>query len=204
VEAKINYFSGALASITNDPCRHTGADRHRRQICCHNCSRPDHGAITDRDARRYHRVGSEPYIIADPDWRILSGLIANQFTTGYSMIRGEDRYAGAEQHVVSDRDWARGRGPDGAKMIDKGMVTDLDHLRVLEDHCRGDFHSFAQPFQLCLAQIAAAGDKGQQVEPTSQCLCDRSDQPAPFGVHLAGGRVDSLHDAAMRSLKGTA
>ena len=29
-----------------------------------------------------------------------------------------------------------------------------------------NLYSLAQPFQLCLAQIAAAGDKGQQVEPS--------------------------------------
>ena len=41
-----------------------------RQIGGDHGSRSDHGAITDRDARRYHGVGSEPYVIADADGRI--------------------------------------------------------------------------------------------------------------------------------------
>ncbi len=141
----------ALASITNDPCRYTGADRHGRQIRGYHSSGSNHRAITDRDAGGYHGVRSQPYIIADADGCIPAGLIANQFTSGYSMIGREDRYARAEEHVASDSDWAPGRGPYGTEMIDKGVVTDLDHLRVLEDHCGRNLYSLTQAFQLCLA-----------------------------------------------------
>jgi hypothetical protein len=177
----VQQEENGLTSIANDPCRHTGADCHGRQVRRHHSSGSDHGAITDGDPGGYHGVGSEPHIIADADRRIPSGLIANKFTAGYSMIGREDRYARPQKHVASDGDWTSRRGPYGTEMIDKGMVADLDHLRVLEDDRRGNLHSLANAFQLCLPYIAPARDEGQQVEPTSYCLRDRSDQPAPFG-----------------------
>ncbi len=78
------------------------ADRHGRQIRCDHRSCPHHDAIPDRDPRGHHHIGAKPYIIAYSDWRILSRLIPNQFTTGHAMIGRDDRYAGAKQHVASD------------------------------------------------------------------------------------------------------
>jgi hypothetical protein len=168
-EIKINYFLGAFSAsilggllpITNNSCRHARADRHGRQIRRDHCSRSNHGAITDRDSCGYHDIGPKPHIIADSDRCILSRLTTNQLTTSYAMIGRDDRGAGAEQHIASYDNWASGGGPYRAEVIEKGVVADLDHLRVFEEHGRRNLDSLAYSFQLCLAQVIASRDEGE-------------------------------------------
>jgi hypothetical protein len=109
----------------------------------------------------YHDVGAEPYVIADADGSIAPWLIANQFTSGYSMIGGDDRGARAEEHVVSDGDRAARRGPHGTEMVDEGVVTDLNQLGVFKEDSGENLCSLSEPLEFCFTQEAAACDQGK-------------------------------------------
>jgi hypothetical protein len=51
-------------------------------------------------------------------------------------------------------------------MVDEGVVADLDLLGVLEENSGGDFYSFSPPLQPRPPHVMAAGDKGEQVQPS--------------------------------------
>lgn len=168
-----------LGPVADDPRRDSGADGHGRQIGGHYGACPYDRPVSNGYTRGYHYVRAEPYVIADADGRIPPWLIANQLAAGDSMIGGDDRGAWAEEHVVSNGDRAARRSPHGTKMVDEGVVADLDHFGVFKEDRGENFRSLSQPPEPGFTQGVAARDQGQQVEPPLDYLNDRSDHVAP-------------------------
>ena len=137
-----------LLSIADNAGWNPGTDGHGREVGSDHRARPYDGTIADRNSSSDDDIGAQPNIIADVYRRIFTRLITNELAKGHAMIGGDDGGAGAEQDVVADRDGAGRRGPNGAKMIDKRVVADLYHFRVLKKGSRGNLDSFTQALQI--------------------------------------------------------
>ena len=103
--------------------------------------------------------------LPDGHGRVAAGLFADKLAPGDAVIRRDDRRAGPKQYVAANGDCSAWRRPDGAQVIDEAVIADVNLLRVLEERSGGDFDSFAAMLQPRLADVVAAGDEGDEVEP---------------------------------------
>ncbi len=111
----------------DEPRRIAGHDPEGRHVLAQNRSGADDRARPDRDARKHHRAGADPDVVAHHDVGLVHRLRGHRAAVVEAVVRRRQHHVRRDQHVAADHDPPpRRAAPERDVGADPRAPADLD------------------------------------------------------------------------------